>query len=90
MDLDSRKVETCLTSKLRCTKRNGDHIFFDLIEDGEVIATTKMSHGREPLGEPLQGAMAKQLGVPKQVFRDAVRCTVSRQQFIEARNDRLN
>jgi len=87
MNLPWRDLKRCLTGKLGCQERTGKHLFFDLIEGGQVIATTKMSHNQNPLGDPLQGAMAKQLGVPKPTFVDAVKCSVSRQAFIEARSE---
>lgn len=84
MPLDARKVKACLENKLRCEVSNTHHFFYNLVEDGTVIAWTKVSHNSQEIGAALESQMAKQLGVTTQILRDCVKCTVNRDQFLKS------
>lgn len=90
MPLDARRVRSCLENKLKCDVKDTDHTYFNLVENGTVIAWTKMSHGSKEIGKPLESKMAKQLGVSVQTFRDCVSCMLDRDNFIAARQENPN
>lgn len=77
--LSARAVKKCLTSKLKCETEEGHHTQYILVEDGQEISSTYMSHGSDKdLDTFIVKMMAKQLNISRHTFVEAVKCTASR------------
>jgi hypothetical protein len=65
-------------------RKGDDHRRYRLIIDAQFIAQTHVSSGTKyrTLGQDLVAAMAKQLHVSPQFFRDIVTCTKSRDDYL--------
>ena len=79
MLLKKSAIERALTGKLQCEQDDmGKHRVFILSIDGQVVAKTHTSHGRdEDIRDGLIKRMAEQLDVPKDLFVDIVACKKS-------------
>jgi hypothetical protein len=79
------QVRQALTCKVGVAPSHTDREIFESVHDGLVVATTKISHpwsGRD-VGNTLLDMMARQCHVPEPVFRDALACRVSMDDFIK-------
>jgi hypothetical protein len=78
---DSDKVNTALTSKLKCERiTDRDHVNYLLHDtDGTLIGTTCMSHGsKHTIDEHLIKHMTRQIGLmTSKNFANFVSCTLS-------------
>jgi hypothetical protein len=77
------KLREALISKMGFEQSQTDHEIFELVLDGLVVATTKMSHknpGRD-VGDVLLGKMAKQCRVSAPNFKRTVSCQISGQDY---------
>lgn len=85
MPLPRADVERALEQKLQMQRVDSDHRRFYLVFDGRNILHTMTSHGTKyrELGDQLLGLMAKELRVPRKFFVDLVRCTRSRDEYID-------
>lgn len=84
MPFSARQVRRSLTDKIGFASAHTDHEVFEYVHDGVVVAVTKISHqprGRD-IGEGLLGIMARQCHVPGPVFRGAIACFVSQEDFV--------
>jgi len=81
-DFAAREVRRILVGKLGCEQRNTDHLVFDLVVDGKVVAWTKISHGAKAIPDGLVAAMARQLKVRPGTFRGLISCNVQKDDFI--------
>jgi len=95
--LESDKVRSALTSKMKCSEQSSDHyryILFD--EDGKtILATTMVSHGgKHTIGDTLIPKMARQMKLGTSAnFVGMVQCTKSREDciaIIKATNPQKN
>lgn len=83
MPLDARTVDTRLANKFGFNRSEGSsHVKFRLEVDGVFVAHTRMSRGGSDIGDPLIGAMARQLGVTASQFRQMVECTIDRDAYL--------
>lgn len=83
--IKNREVRRCLENKLGFTKTpRHDHPEYELVIDGEVLATTHVSHGKrgDDIGVFLVGQMASQIGVSQAQFRAMVSCTMSKKEYL--------
>ena len=79
MLLKKSDIERALERKLGCETQNLSHRVFLFSMNGRVVAKTHTSHGGDDdLGDFLIKNMADQLGVPKRLFIELVKCTKSR------------
>ena len=81
--LESDKVRSALTSKLKCVEQSSDHYRYILYDDDgkTILATTMVSHGgKHTIGDALIPKMARQLKLGTSAnFVGLVQCTKSRE-----------
>jgi hypothetical protein len=76
-------VRYCLQNKLHCELAPpGKHLKFYLVEGGQEIGWTMLSHSTKDIGKILVAKMARQLRVRPATFYGAVKCTVTRAQLV--------
>lgn len=84
--LDSERVKSALTSKLKCRVQESDHHRYILYDDDEktILASTKISHAsKHDIGDTLISLMARQMRLgTKANFIGMVQCTLSREQCL--------
>lgn len=61
--IDSDRLNSALTGKMRATVEHKHHIYYSIYDDDNVkLAVTSMSHGtKRTLGDRVAGLMARQL-----------------------------
>lgn len=65
-------------------RRSVDHRWFTLVVDGkETGVHTKISRGNKPIDNYLIWAMSRQMCITAKDFADFVRCTLSREGYVE-------
>lgn len=86
--LSRRDVERMLVTKLGMTKDERDHRVYTLKIDEMTIARTKISTGtgHRTLGDNLVSAIARQLRVSSQDLIGLVQCTISKEDYLRARD----
>jgi hypothetical protein len=62
-------------------KHSVDHRWYELQLPGLPVILTKVSHSREPIGQSLEGKIARQLRVRGPYFKGMVSCTNSREGY---------
>jgi hypothetical protein len=80
-----RQVRRALGRKLAFEEDTGRrHPTFYLKHDGKVVAVTHISHSSsgDEMSEGVLSAMARQVGVTGPIFRRAIDCTLSRDDFV--------
>lgn len=84
--LDSERVKSALTSKLKCKLHESDHHRYILYDaDGKtILASTKISHAsKHDIGDTLISLMARQMRLgTKANFVAMVQCTLSYEQCL--------
>lgn len=69
-------------------KDEGDHHYYIYwnLSGKKTIKKTKMSHGSsyKTIGDPLLGAMARQVGLTKKSFLELVDCTLDQAEYEKA------
>lgn len=71
-----------LVAKLGLVTKSGDHLFAWLEHDGKMIVRTRRSHQKS--GDlPMQHSIRQQLKLNEDQLRDAIRCTLDRDAYIE-------
>lgn len=85
--LDSERVRSALTSKLKCKQSESDHHrFIPYDDDGKtILATTKISHGsKHDIGDTIISLMARQMRLAtKANFVGMVQCTLSYEECLK-------
>ena len=62
--------------------RHNDHEFFQYTVDGHAWPVrTKLSHGREPIGDYLIAQMSRELYLKKDQFLALINCTLSQEEY---------
>lgn len=64
------------------TKDDSHHHYFEFWHEGKVIATTYTSHNSEDIDDYLIKAMSKQCLMDKPFFMEFIRCTKSKDDYI--------
>jgi len=79
----ARQVRKMLRSKLKCTIDEKPHHTYYLVFDGDrLVGETYMSRNNQDIDDYLQDRMAKQLGVPNNLFRSLVDCPANRSDYM--------
>jgi hypothetical protein len=87
--LSQDEIESGLVKK-GFRRSHTDHRFFILYVNGKKEAATFLSHGKnQDIGSPLLNAMAKEIGLTKREFFDLVKCPMSTEELLAAKNERL-
>lgn len=83
--LKNADVKNRLKSKFKFRMENGARHDTFVLEhpDGTQLAYVQVPRHRDDIGPALQSLMARQLTVPANTFRDMIRCTVSREEFLD-------
>lgn len=68
-----------------------DHIWFNYLtpEGKKTIIRTKISHGKDDIGDSLIGQMAKQVHLQKRDFVRLVTCTLSKDDYYKGVKNQL-
>lgn len=79
-----RKIERMLLSKLLFCRDETDHSIFVLFYNGRKVLDTKLSHQSRNTDIPksLAGKIARDLELSGNQLREAVSCTLSRNDYI--------
>ena len=81
--IKSEKIKASLKKK-GFEQNNGDHQYYTLYHDGKKTQIfTKISHGKNEVGEPLLGMMSKQTRLSKKDFADLINCPLSKEKYLE-------
>ena len=77
--LKTKNIRANLKKKGFAEDNTRDHIWLNyLTPDGKkTTIRTKLSHGKESIGDPLISCMAKQVHLSKDDFMQLVNCTLS-------------
>ena len=65
------------------TQDESHHHYFEFWHDGKIIATTYTSHNNEDIDDYLIKAMSKQCLMDKPFFIEFIKCTKSKDDYIE-------
>ena len=87
--LRSRSVDRALVGKLAFEKQETHHHVYRLWIDGVLVARTYISHGERELSRYHVSQMAKQMHLRTAEFLDAVRCSLSREQYYQLLRERV-
>ena len=89
--IKTRDIRRNLTKKGFSENDKKDHIWLNYIDpDGnKTTVRTKISHGKEDIGDPLISAMAKQAHISKRQFIELVTCTLSGEEYYNIVKDTL-
>jgi hypothetical protein len=80
-----KKVVKTLRNKLRATQRQGDHEFYYVEEEGDLLGVTKVSLGElgEDISDEILSRMAHGLGLKLSQFKEYLACTKFRGDYVE-------
>ena len=82
--LKTRDIRTALVNKGFSEDRSGDHIWLNYTPDGKKTRIrTKISHGKDNIGDPLISAMSKQTKLGKNEFIELVTCSLSGKSYYD-------
>jgi len=82
--LPKRTVVGALTGKLGFVPGPGDsHEWYVRESEGQITGKAHLSRGRRDVSDYELGAMARELYVRGRIFRDAISCTVSPDEFLQ-------
>lgn len=82
--LKTRDIRAALTTKGFIEDPSRDHIWLNYVPEGKKTRIrTKISHGKDSIGDPLISAMAKQTKINKNDFVDLVSCTLSGKEYYD-------
>jgi hypothetical protein len=87
--LRTRNVDRALTGKLAFEKQETHHHVYRLWLDGVLVARTYISHGERELSRYHVSQMAKQMHLRTAEFLDAVRCPISREEYVQLLRERV-
>lgn len=77
------EIERMLTNKLKMVSDDRDHKWFILHIDGLPPIRTKLSNHKDDVTDIIEGRICKQLRVRKIFFLELIKCTKSREAYIE-------
>ena len=78
-----RNVRKSLNKKGFVEEDDRDHLFFVFFHDGRMLAKTKISHSATDIDDTLISLMSHQMHIKKDEFCDFVRCTLSKDGYLE-------
>jgi len=81
MPIAARQMVSMLTGKMRFQPREGDHHWYEL-RDSQYTIRTKVSHGANEVHDDNVRNMAEQLRLSVPQLHAAVRCTLSRDEYL--------
>lgn len=85
MPASKKKVVKTLRSKLGATQRQGDHEFYYVEEEGDLLGVTKVSLGRlgQDISDEILSRMASDLGLKLRQFKEYLACNKFRHDYVE-------
>jgi hypothetical protein len=86
MPLNAKDVESKLLYKFKFTpakNHESGHRWVQLKINGIPTIFTKISHGKDDICDKILSAMANQLHVKKDFFFEMIKCTKSRDEYIQ-------
>ncbi|NCO32476.1 MAG: hypothetical protein AUJ92_11355 [Armatimonadetes bacterium CG2_30_59_28] len=87
--LRARDADRALVGKLGFEKTESHHHVYRLWLQGTLVARTFVSHGERGLSPYHIAQMARQMHLSAQEFTAAVRCPLTRQQYLELLQERI-
>lgn len=81
--IKTKEIRHNLAQKGFIEDNSRDHIWLNYFtpEGKKTIIRTKISHGKDSIGDPLILAMAKQVHLPKTQFIELVNCSLSGEEY---------
>ena len=87
--MKTAKIEQALLSKLGFEPKAGHRRIFRLYLDGRLVARTYISYGQREVGRYHIGQMARQMGLSRREFLDAIKCPLTREEYYGLLRQRL-
>jgi predicted RNA binding protein YcfA (HicA-like mRNA interferase family) len=78
----AKKVSASLLKK-GFTREEKHHHYYEFWYDGKLVAKTYSSHSNEDIDDYLLSAMRKQCNMNKDFFIEFIKCTKSREEYIQ-------